>query len=1197
MVMTSLEISSIIAGQQAMFANNAAYSRQLSGAYNTGPQVPPQMAQNPFPSYSAPMHQKWDPTSAASMMGHAPGMALSAATTVGSLGWGGSMLRPFDTWTRGANAFRAGAGVAEGAGFFSSLGQLGSMGIRAGTGAAMRGIGAAAIASAPLFLAGEALDVTGRHIAAGVQQTQQVSGIMGQLDPVLGVGNQHGRLGRDQIKGMVDVLHGMASEEMFGSVKELTSLMDKFAKNGQLNHVTSAEGFKVKFSKLARQASAVAKILGTTMEEAAPLLDNMNNMGLWRTSDIVGTTAAMKAVGAQSAPALMQTMTAGARQSWQRGGSLASGAKMGRQTFLQTQAAMEAGILDEEAISEFTGGLTGKQGQAAYAAKMSGVLANLPNSNLGNLMVAAMGEISGKGKNAHFTGNVDRDVLDQFSSGILSIGDLQRMGQGRINNRNLATSFMLRRSGIGQDMAENGGMTSLLQGVKQVSLTGGFSGDGKEVQTMLLKKMMGLDDRTALELTKLADNMGTITDRANKKVMAGIDESFDALDRKVHSLSGLGDAVGHRVDNFFRPLEQFGSLLSTRLGEGVDDLSATIDRRLGYTERRIPRSMAYDRRMAIRGGQAIESPYMYGGRSQSIVEAVNRQGIAAGVDTILNDYVDNADSLRYLVRGRTITNTHDKRKDEMDLFANYGMGTLTVASTRDIELARRAAIRRGQNRSMENMGMIGKEQDVAVVSNKLSSLMLNPVNGRRMAQIKKSSKTPEEYQSRVIQELRKSGAGDAIDRIAGGDLIKEFNLLAAADTQVGPMAQSTALDFEKGFALAEYEGDPEKAVKAYNKSLDTAAEALRGNLSTTGEVVSGIAGGVTAGVMTAAAAAIAPTGIGLPATIAIGASVAGTSMAARDLTANLFREDSKAIRSALADETVGGAALSWLKSGKKEISPEFQKLLDSKDPAIKEKANLLYESFGDMTEEQKTAVIDALSKGELVKSASAQASIAKRRSEAAIKEQNALTGEDLSGISGTTVSKYKKILEIEASGNYGAQREATRMMEDLIATDAKGVQALAKKSGGSFSRAMSRGARISEMIHTGSSDGLLKKISQSMGTDVSTMLGYLKDEDQAFIKEAVGDNDISRSEASRLKKIFSGAMVSSAGLESKGQKDYQEKLLAELQRYTKANSTFVYTVGDALVKMSKTDTDDLKEQLNALKPISNPTGTSTEAGK
>ena len=52
MPVSSMQISGLIGGQQAMFANNMAYSQQLGGMYGTGPAGGMMPMQPPYPSAS-----------------------------------------------------------------------------------------------------------------------------------------------------------------------------------------------------------------------------------------------------------------------------------------------------------------------------------------------------------------------------------------------------------------------------------------------------------------------------------------------------------------------------------------------------------------------------------------------------------------------------------------------------------------------------------------------------------------------------------------------------------------------------------------------------------------------------------------------------------------------------------------------------------------------------------------------------------------------------------------------------------------------------------------------------------------------------------------------------------------------------------------------------------------------------------------
>ena len=135
MPLTSMQVSGLIGGQQAMFANQAAYAQQLGGVGQIGAGM-----QNPYPaatpSYAAP---GWEQGNAGTHIAGAMGMAAPAAMGMAAMGGGlmGGAAGWADPVTASARFFARGAGFA-GQGAGATLSGIGSQfsqgGLRAGLG-------------------------------------------------------------------------------------------------------------------------------------------------------------------------------------------------------------------------------------------------------------------------------------------------------------------------------------------------------------------------------------------------------------------------------------------------------------------------------------------------------------------------------------------------------------------------------------------------------------------------------------------------------------------------------------------------------------------------------------------------------------------------------------------------------------------------------------------------------------------------------------------------------------------------------------------------------------------------------------------------------------------------------------------------------------------------------------------------------
>lgn len=587
MAYSSAQISGLVGGQMAMFSNQAAFSQQIGGAYGTGPQMPPPSMQNPFPSppsnYGLPTeytdYAKHNGAGLVGTIGHSLPAAAGAMSF--AAGFANGPMRFLDPTQGVATAFRAGVGLPSGAGFGGTVGAIGeafaSRGLGAGLGMLGRGALMGGLAAAPYMAAGAAIQYVGGQIYEGAQNINEVGKIMGQYSsPSFGPGSRvGGGQSRGAIQGLVSTMHELMGEDSVTTMDSLKRLLDMAGRMGMAQGTTASQ-FKDRFSAMVKQVREIAKVMGTTMEEAAPLFGQMRQMGLWTTKDILGASQAMHAVGAQAAPHLMGAMQAGSQMSYQMGGPLAAGANMGRNAFMQVQAAMRRGTISEAQLSEFTGGVGGVEGQRMMSEQLTGVMSRMTETPMGRLMMAGLGEY----KDGKFTGGINAKMMERFNRGEVSVDELQRIGMGRTSSREGATSWEVRKGQIGQQMMASGGLTAVAASIEKVLERSGHSNDSDDIKNMLIQKMTGLQAREAEFLRKMVDDLPNIVAEQNRTAKAAMEDSFRKLDiRKNRSWEGIKEAVGHRVHEAVgRPMQEAAGKLTTSIGRQMDDMTDWVFR-------------------------------------------------------------------------------------------------------------------------------------------------------------------------------------------------------------------------------------------------------------------------------------------------------------------------------------------------------------------------------------------------------------------------------------------------------------------------------------------------------------------------------------------------------------------------------------------------------------------------------------------
>jgi len=653
MPFTSTQISGLVGGQQVMFANQATFANQVTG--ESGSQ---QMMANPYPSPSYGV-AGLDPASpdigtkiagggAMAMGGLAAGGTMAASllgykNPLGLLDPFTGISRAFGAGTGGGMMARAGvmAGTeGMGLGYAASniSGAFASGGMRAGLGALGGGLAGAAVAAVPYYIAGKAAEYVGKNVYEGVQNFQDVRRMSAQyMEPQYGQpgASLGGRAGAGMIKNITSFMHEMASEDVMTSMKDMRQLMDRAGSMGMMQGIQDVNQFKQRFKDIVRQTKGVAQILGTTLQEALPVVNQLQQMGMWTAKDVLGTSAAIKAAGPGGAAAMMGSMQQGAQMAYQMGGKLESGARLGQELFGQVGAAVRTGTLSQQDIRNFTGGVGGAEGQRMVAGGMQQVFAGFGQTAMGRMMMAGLGEV----KNGEFTGQMNQELMDKFKRGEISVDELQRRGQQRVQgNQNTAASFFNKAETLGQEMASQGGMVGLAQATQQALVKAGRAGAPSAIQNRFIQMITGANQRQADMIQKIIKDLPRIMDEQERANSAALEDSFRQLDEQRNkSLSGLGAAVSKAVEEGVgRPLQELGENLTSSMSEATQRFT---DKLYGRT-RAMPHLGVEQKMMLGRAGaltsagrsyadlgiQNIGQGYMQGGFMENMIGRVGEQG-------------------------------------------------------------------------------------------------------------------------------------------------------------------------------------------------------------------------------------------------------------------------------------------------------------------------------------------------------------------------------------------------------------------------------------------------------------------------------------------------------------------------------------------------------------------------------------------
>jgi hypothetical protein len=947
--------------------------------------------------------------------------------------------------------------------------------------------------------------------------------------------------------------------------------MDQAGQQGMLGGITDASQFRQRFKNIVNQVREVAKVMGGTLEDVAPLMGEMRNMGVWRPEDVMGTAVAMRQAGPQGAPGLMQTMSAGARGSFAAGGNLTQGAMTGRAQFQNVQAAVQTGVLSQEAITNLTGGVGGAQGQQMVSQRLTGIMQQMTQTPGGRLMAAGLGET----QDGSFTGRLDQEKLQQFLSGGVSVQQLQSQGMRATGNEQGAASFTAHQNTLMQSVAAEGGIGGAGQMVKAALQKMGRGGASPAIQQLMIEKMYDLNSRDAQLLQRMVANLDKVMDKRVETARATLEDSLQrAEESQNHSFKGLSDALGQAYeDTVERPIQEFGEKLTSRSNEAIDRLTGVIMGRRSKT--RITRSQRIQaimeggtqgaqQRLAARAGGDLNARSVEEMLDTPFAERVRTAGFGA-----LTGGGGRGELAAVLTRGRsrhegmTIT---PGESGMPGMAVGQGPGEGEVALGEGL-VARKEDVREGMQRAVTRTrasfttkkafgGSVRATQLMGSLTNKYRETIAN--HAADIEEFKKNNKSPHKRAAYIEGLMRKDPAAQAYM-----EELRELQGGAAGDTglDVVTLAAKEAGDPEAGVDRMEMGRETGVFdVNMLTRGSDAREEYIQKSLTMATQALSGTTDRATkAGMGMALTSALGPIGTAIA---AVGEATGLMDRAGAEV-GNLFSDVSR-------EEIYSAMEGDYAEDIKRVLAggPRSEALLDKINSDTNSPEARILKGAQKMKPGEKEQLTEAFARQGDLRKADINRGMTEAQQRLAKKELRQ-TGK-IKGVRSSTRQTLDEVLELASSADEGDRQLALERAESLSGSLSPQEIKAFVKSGGAFAGSIAGQARAGRLSLTGKSEAGFRKevgkISEAMGFDV---LGTLESVDkdkfteimQSFDKSSGGGREMSKTEADRAKEFISKLTGAKFSQEKRSaQEDANAKMNEQLTKYTEANTAFVTAV-------------------------------------
>ena len=460
-------------------------------------------------------------------------------------------------WSAGSAAFAGGAGV-------------GGIAGRAALG------GVVGMAN-PVTIGAMAATFAASNIHQGHVQQQQINSQLGGFGFLNAQAHSGRGFGVQQMGAIGAQMRGMETKDAFVGMGDMQSILQKFNDFGMGQNVQDATEFGKRLKKMTETVTTMAKVLGTTIDDASAAFGKLRNAGFYTASDVMGASHAVRtsqSLGMTSDQAF-GTMAAGAAMSRGFGMSGAAGAKAALSTTQSLQyASRYGGALSEDNLMDITGAGTGAEAQQAFGMRMQGAMTSfLTGTGAGRGILAGMGEV----KDGKFTGGLNKGM-----SGA-SLDTLLDQGRKNMSGPDGGLSFVAKEKKIADALLKSGqSQEATLQIIK--SIAGDKFGDRSQddMVDVLISHMTGMslkESEAAREMVyKYQETKRGLTQQARAASIQGM-YSLDVAQNR--SVGGLMQKVrGGFSDAFTSHFQQLGARGGVALEAGLENIS---DRTFGLT--------------------------------------------------------------------------------------------------------------------------------------------------------------------------------------------------------------------------------------------------------------------------------------------------------------------------------------------------------------------------------------------------------------------------------------------------------------------------------------------------------------------------------------------------------------------------------------------------------------------------------------
>lgn len=413
-----------------------------------------------------------------------------------------------------------------------------------GMGGAMLG---AAAGIAPFYMASQAASVYGGAFFGGMGQQSQLNSTLRSNFNFQGGQGAFGRGFSQQQMGQVgQMVSAEARQSPFTSSQEMNDLIGGGAEAGMFTAVRDVQQFSQRFKTMIDSLRKIQKELGGTLSEALSFTRGAQQLGIFSSGSRTAFAADMRdtmATTGMSQDQLFGLAAQGSMLSRATGGVGRQGAVGALKMARTLGGALSSGVINQEALSEATGGLTGTEAIQAFTGRMMQQTERFSRRGMGRFSIFALSNEEGTG--------LDGGSVDRFLAGDISTGGVMRDAHGKVNKMGRARA-MNREGMLRGALMEQGGLAGQI-GMMRLMVGDRVMDQGDDLGSLVMQRRFGMNRPESEMMMSLMRNQGSIAQTEGvERAMSGREtrmrqdisenRSIDAF--MEHLQHGLQDATG-----------------------------------------------------------------------------------------------------------------------------------------------------------------------------------------------------------------------------------------------------------------------------------------------------------------------------------------------------------------------------------------------------------------------------------------------------------------------------------------------------------------------------------------------------------------------------------------------------------------------------------------------------------------------------